>query len=205
MSSKEAGETLNIMPGPSNSRNDVSANPKQLKLLQLLLWKNLHYLTGTEVDIPLLSIDALSQLAISPIMHYESSSAPLSIPPSAADVKHSNSLFEEFVDKGGPAVLSNYLLTHSVSEETGKEVAGLLTPSSFTSPKRRRTGRLILGSAVDIKSIPLHSLAALNIFFSIPLFAKTTLQDQRRAAMLLRLALSDSDDEFGGSFLLYNL
>lgn len=205
MSCQEAGETLNLPPGSSNIRDDIAA--KQLKFFQLLLWKNLHYLTGTEMDIPLLSTSALSQLAVSPIIQYGSPPPePLSpSTPSAKDLQPLNSLFEEFISKGGPSILSNYLLTHSSSKDSGKEMAGILTPSSFTSPKRRRTGHLISGSAVDIKSIPSHSLAALNIFFGIPLFAKIGLQDQRRAAMLLRLALCVSDDEHGGSALFNNL
>lgn len=198
MSTKETGATFNLMPGSLNSRDDQYA--PQLKLLQFLLWKNLHYFTGTEVENPLLSTYAISQLVVSPVIHCDGSPpAPLSIS-SAADVQPSNSLFEEFVDKGGLAVLSNYLLTHGGLGETAEEMVGILTPSSFSSAKRRRTGHLILGSAVDIQSIPSHTLVAFNIFLGIPLFAKTVLQDQRRATMLVRLALSVSDDEHGSNF-----
>ena len=113
-----------------------------------------------------------------------------------------SSLFEEFIAKGGPSALSKYLLAQEAAEDTDVEMDGILTPSTTSSTKRSNPTP---GAAVSFKSLPIHSIAALNILLGIPSYAQVILRDRRTAMMLVRLAQSASDDDGGKFIFLKNL
>ena len=176
-----------VMPGTSAVGTDQSSD-HQLKLFQLQLWKNVHLLTGLRARKPTPSMSTLPQLILS--VNFDGT--PL---PPHSDVKALNSLFDEFIAKGGPSSLSKYLLTQERAENADEDMGGILTPSTTSSTKRSNPTP---GSVVPLNSLPIHSIAALNILLGIPSFAQIILLDRRTAMMLIRLARSVSSDDDGG-------
>jgi len=109
-----------------------------------------------------------------------------SVPSSGVQpVQSITTLIEHFISKGGAAILSEALLTR---QEAGHPVEQM----DFNP-----------GSAVPINSLPIHSIAALNILLGIPSYARLVLLDRRTAMILLRLAHSVTDDAEGKLYIYF--